>query len=89
MNTTVSTVHDRRSRSSLAESLALPQRASPRVRLLDRLALRVGLALLSWGRRPVCFETRAQRVARVESEQRLFQRRLAAEQRYRLLVPHR
>ena len=37
-----------------------------RVKLFDRLALHVGLALITWGRRPQTLESRERRANRVE-----------------------
>ena len=37
-----------------------------RVSFFDRLALRVGLALITWGRRPQTLESRERRANRVE-----------------------
>ena len=37
-----------------------------RVKLFDRLALHVGLALITWGRRPLTLESRERRANRIE-----------------------
>ena len=37
-----------------------------RVRLLDRIALHVGIALIKWGRRPRPIESRERRALRIE-----------------------
>ena len=37
-----------------------------RVKLFDRLALHVGLALITWGRRPLNLESRERRANRIE-----------------------
>ena len=37
-----------------------------RVSFLDRLALHVGLALITWGRRPLSLESRERRANRIE-----------------------
>ena len=37
-----------------------------RVSLFDRLALHVGLALITWGRRPLTLESRERRANRIE-----------------------
>ncbi len=57
-----------------------------RVGLLDRLALHVGVALVSWGRRPLVVETRERRANRVEQRLALLERELAAERMQRLIA---
>jgi hypothetical protein len=41
-------------------------RPARRVSFFDRLALHVGLALITWGRRPVNLESRERRANRIE-----------------------
>ena len=65
---------------------ALPVR---RVKLLDRLALRVGLALITWGRRPLDLESRERRANRVEQAIAREGRLRAHERNARLLLPVR
>ncbi len=60
-----------------------------RVKLLDRLALRVGLALITWGRRPQDLESRERRANRVEQALARESRFQLNERNARLLLPVR
>jgi hypothetical protein len=69
-------------------------RAAPRLRLIDRLALRVGLALITWSRRQrateaKAVESRERRANRVEQQLATLERERAAERMLRLTVPLR
>jgi hypothetical protein len=71
--------------SDVAEWRAVPIR---RLTLADRLALRLGLALVLWARRPLLPERDVlrRRVAQLQADQA---RRDAAERTFRLLLPLR
>ncbi|MEO6942082.1 MAG: hypothetical protein ABI238_06530 [Terrimesophilobacter sp.] len=58
-----------------------------RVGLIDRLALHVGVALITWGRRPMSVETRERRANRVEQHLATLERELSAERMLRLGTP--
>lgn len=60
-----------------------------RVSLVDRLALRLGVALITWSRRPLVLESRERRAHRVERELARLAREAAAERALRLTVPPR
>ncbi|HWR84664.1 MAG TPA: hypothetical protein VN200_01585 [Rhodoglobus sp.] len=59
-----------------------------RVGLIDRLALHVGVALITWGRRPHG-ESRERRANRVEQQLARLERERVAERTLRLLEPLR
>ena len=60
-----------------------------RVGLVDRVALRVGVALVTWSRRPLRLETRERRANRVEQHLARLARERAAERTLRLTTPVR
>lgn len=60
-----------------------------RVNLLDRIALRIGLALITWGRRPQAIDSRERRANRIEQQLGRIERERAAERRLRLTLPLR
>ena len=60
-----------------------------RVKLLDRVALHVGLALIAWGRRPLSLESRERRANRVEQALARESRFQLDERSARLLLPIR
>ncbi len=60
-----------------------------RVRVLDRLALHLGLALIKWGRRPLDLESRERRANRVEQALARESRIQLDERTARLLLPVR
>jgi hypothetical protein len=60
-----------------------------RVGLADRVALRVGVALVTWSRRPLRLETRERRANRVEQHLARLAREHAAERALRLTTPVR
>ena len=60
-----------------------------RVGFLDRLALHVGLALVTWGRRPQDLESRERRANRVEQALARESRIQLDERTARLLLPVR
>lgn len=67
MNTVLTTApgrHDHPPQPSLEPA----QRPVRRVGLFDRLALHVGLALITWSRRPHTIESRERRATRVEQQ---------------------
>ncbi len=58
-----------------------------RVGLLDRIALHVGVALISWGRRPLTIESRERRANRGEQHLARLERERAAERMRYLNAP--
>lgn len=60
-----------------------------RVGLVDRLALRMGIALITWSRRPLTLESRERRASRVEQQLATLAREQAAERSLRLTAPPR
>ena len=60
-----------------------------RVSFFDRLALHVGLALITWGRRPLNLESRERRANRVEQALARESRLQLDERTARLLLPVR
>jgi hypothetical protein len=57
-----------------------------RVSLLDRAALHVGIALITWGRRPLSIDTRERRANRVEQRLAQLARERSYERTARLLL---
>ncbi len=64
-------------------------RRTPRVALIDRIALRVGIALVAWSRRPRMLDDRAERERRVQTAFSTEQRERAAQRQALLLLPPR
>lgn len=88
MNTVLPTVHrdEHRHVQHPSPPLVAAQRASPRVSLLDQLAMRAGLALLTWSRRRGAVDVRHEARARFEQSRARQLRERAAEREYRLLA---
>jgi hypothetical protein len=84
MNTTLSTAPGR-----LDHPPHLTDLAVRRVRLLDRLALHLGVALIKWGRRPLKVDSRERRANRIEQQLARLERERQAERNLRLTVPLR
>jgi len=76
MNTTVTTPVGRTEHQHPPSSTNDMTRQRPRVGLVDRLALRLGVALVAWSRRPRELDSRDRLARRVERE-------LSTEQRER------
>ncbi len=85
MNSTLSTAPERLDHPPQPAAVRQPRR----VDLLDRVALRVGLALIRWGRRPRPVESRERRAGRIEQQLGRIDRERAAERILRLTVPPR
>ena len=83
---TVTTAERRDTLPSSAPATARPVR---RVGLADRLALRLGIALITWSRRPLTLESRERRATRVEQQLARLAREQAAERSLRLIAPPR
>lgn len=66
-----------------------PERAAPQVGMLDRLAMRLGLALLMWGRRRAVLDRHHARSVRHEREHDRAARQRDAERAFWTLVPPR
>lgn len=64
-------------------------RPARRVGLADRLALRLGVALVTWSRRPLTLESRERRASRVEQQLARLAREQSAERSLRLTTPPR
>ena len=60
-----------------------------RVRLLDRVALHLGIALITWGRRGRVLESHERQASRVEQELARVERERAHERSLRLELPLR
>lgn len=86
MNTTLA---PRELRHDHPPSSPSERRQVRRVGLADRIALRVGIALITWSRRPLTLETRERRATRVEQHLARLAREHAAEAAYRLSTPVR
>ncbi len=63
------------------------QHVASRVNLLDRLALRIGLALITWGRRSRSTAVRERRATRIEYELVRAARERAEERVWRTRLP--
>jgi len=87
MNTTLSTV-DRRHEQPPNQVGNQPS-TRIRVGLVDHVALRVGIALITWGRRPLAVESRERRANRVEHQLARLARERANERQLRLNLPVR
>jgi len=85
MNSTLSTAPKRLDHPPRRPVAQQPRR----VDLLDRVALRIGLALITWGRRPRPVESRERRANRIEQQLSRLDREHAAERSLRLTVPPR
>lgn len=88
MNNTLTTAPGRREQHEYQPS-SEHQYLVRRVSLLDRLALHLGVALVTWGRRPLAVETRERRATRVEQHLARLERERAFERTLRLSVPLR
>lgn len=86
MNTTLATRELQHDHPPLAST---QPRQVRRVGLADRIALRVGIALITWSRRPLALETRERRATRIEQHLARLAREQAAEAAYRVNVPVR
>jgi hypothetical protein len=64
MNTTLTTLRHRHPPDTVAPA----PRPVRRVGLLDRIALRVGVALVTWSRRPLTAPTREEQARRLEQQ---------------------
>lgn len=91
MNTVVTTQRSsqERPRQQHRPHTAVNQHATParRVGLVDRVALHLGVALITWGRRPILVESRERRANRVEQHLATLERELAAERMHHLIAP--
>jgi hypothetical protein len=86
MNSTLSTIPGRHDHPPQLPPTRQPTR---RVNLLDRIALRIGLALITWGRRARTVESRERRASRVEHQLARLERERAHERAQRLTLPVR
>jgi hypothetical protein len=59
------------------------------LRVLDRIALHLGVALITWSRRSRALESRERRANRSEQQLAVLERERAAERMLRLIVPAR
>lgn len=76
-------------RDTITPSTPATVRPVRRVGLADRLALRLGIALITWSRRPLTLESRERRATRVEQQLARLAREQAAERSLRLIAPPR
>jgi len=86
MNSTLSTAPGRHDHPPQPTA---PVRQQRRVGLVDRMALHLGVALITWSRRPRAVESRERRANRIEQELARLARERAAERELRLTVPMR
>ena len=86
MNTTLSTVRGRETHPPDTEA---HEHLVRRVGLLDRVALHLGVALITWGRRPYSLPSRERRANRVERELARLERERSFERALRLIAPPR
>lgn len=86
MNTTLSTTLGRHEHPPESVATEHP-RAVRRVGLLDRAALHLGVALITWGRRPLTVASHEQRARQVEQHRARMHREWAAERWQRLNLP--
>jgi tRNA A37 threonylcarbamoyladenosine biosynthesis protein TsaE len=77
MNTTLSTTPGRHDHPP--EHLDQHHRPVRRVGLLDRLALHVGIALITWGRRPAAVPSREELQLRIQNQHDRSERERAME----------
>jgi hypothetical protein len=87
MNTTLSTETGRGHPPQQSQSHQ-PYEAH-RVSYVDRIALHLGVALITWGRRPQPVESRERRAIRVERQLARLERERAIERSLRLALPPR
>lgn len=90
MNTTIAATRPGRTEQQHPPSPTLETRTHVRrVGLIDRLALRLGVALVAWSRRPRELDSRERQVRRLENA-RATERRERSQQRLQhLLLPPR
>lgn len=89
MNTTLSTTRPGRQQQH-PPSPTLETRASARrVGLIDRLALRLGVALVAWSRRPRLLDDRDERARRVRAAQAAERRERSMQRDALLTLPPR
>ena len=81
MNTTLSTPTSRLDHPPQQQAVVRVRR----VGLFDRMALRVGLALVTWGRRPLVVDAYERRANRLEQELAQLERERSSENALRLL----
>lgn len=90
MNTVLTTTPGRLDNPPPPTSAPPPAvRPQVRLRVLDRLALHLGLALITWSRRSRALESRERRANRAEQQLAILARESAAERMLRLGVPPR
>lgn len=89
MNTTMTATRPGRQQQH-PPSPTLSTRASARhVGLIDRLALRLGVALVAWSRRPRELDSRDRRARRIERERSTELRERQVQRQLQLLLPPR
>lgn len=88
MNTTLSTKPGRLDHPP-QQAVEHPANVARRVGLVDRLALHLGIALITWGRRPYAVESRERRARLNEQEFARLERERTAERSMRLELPLR
>jgi hypothetical protein len=86
VNTTLSTTESRHEHPPQPIAQAQPTR---HVSLLDRVALHLGVALITWSRRPRDYESRERRANRIEQQLARAAREREAERTYRLTLAQR
>lgn len=86
MNTTITTTAISSNRPRAAHP---PEQRVRRVSLADRIALRLGLALITWSRRPLTAPTREERARVARNRLAVLERERAHERRLHLLLSRR
>jgi hypothetical protein len=86
VNNTLSTTQTRTGHPPQPVAQPQPKR---HVSLVDRLALHLGVALITWSRRPRDYESRERRANRIEQQLARAAREREAERTYRLTLSQR
>ena len=89
MNTTVTAARPGRQQQHPPSTTLTTRAPARRVGLVDRLALRLGVALVAWSRRPRELDSRDQLARRVQRELSTEQRERQMQRQLQLLLPPR
>jgi hypothetical protein len=91
VSTTLSTTQSRHDHPPHSAAITPVAKALPKrhVSLVDRMALHLGVALITWSRRPRDYEGRERRANRVEQQLARVAREREAERNYRLSLSQR
>ncbi|OYX58828.1 MAG: hypothetical protein B7Y93_01165 [Micrococcales bacterium 32-70-13] len=89
MNTTLSTTRPGRQQQHPPSPTLETRAPARRVGLIDRLALRLGVALVAWSRRPRLLDDRDERARRVQAAQAAERRERSMQRDALLTLPPR